>query len=219
MKKIVLIAIIIFIFIFMIIFIQNNYKTEIFGNNIDSKSCEDLQKYILNISAYNAVVDVTVNSNKTKNQYRLKQKYKDGEYYQEVIEPETIKGTSITYDGRKLKIENSNLNLNKIYENYKYIASNQLDLQDFLEDYKSSSDASLKEEENQIILETTVKNETRYLAKKILYVDKKTQKPTKLEIKDNTQNISVYILYKEIEINSLQGNDVLAFKLQTWKQI
>lgn len=219
MKKIILIAIIILLFVLIIIFIQNNYKIEIFGNNMSSKSCEDLQKYILNMSAYSAIIDVTISSNKTTNQYQLKQRYSDGQYYQEVIEPNTIRGTVITYNGKDLKIENSNLNLSKIYENYKYIASNQLSLQDFIEDYKSSSDASLKEEENQIILETTVKNESRYLAKKTLYVDKKTQKPTKLEIRDNTQNISVYILYNEIEMNPLQKNDILAFKLQSWKEI
>ena len=53
------------------------------------------------------------------------------------------------------------------------------------------------------MLETTVKNENRYLTKKVLYVDKKTKKPIKLEIKDNTQNVLVYILYNEIEIGLL----------------
>lgn len=219
MKKIIYIVITIIFLSFIIIFIKNNYKIEILGNNMSSKSSEDLPKYILNINAYSAIISVTVNSNKTSNQYKLKQNYYDGQYYQEVIEPNAIKGTVISYDGKDLKIENSSLNLSKIYENYKYIASNQLGLQDFIKDYKSSSDASLKEEDNQIILETTVKNESKYLYKKALYVDKKTQKPTKLEIKDNTQNIVVYILYNEIEINPLQRNDVLAFKLQQCEEI
>ena len=162
-----------------------------------------IQKYILNISKYSAVVDITINSNKTTNKYKIKQEYNNGQFYSEVLEPNTIKGTIITYNGKDLKIENSNLNVSKIYANYKYIASNQLSLYDFIEDYKNSADANLKEEENQVVLETTVKNENRYLTKKVLYVDKKTKKPIKLEIKDNTQNVLVYILYNEIEIGLL----------------
>ncbi len=203
-KKIFTSATIILLVLLIIIFIQNNYKIEIFGNNMSNiSSCEDIQKYILNISKYSAVVDITINSNKTTNKYKIKQEYNNGQFYSEVLEPNTIKGTIITYNGKDLKIENSNLNVSKIYANYKYIASNQLSLYDFIEDYKNSADANLKEEENQVVLETTVKNENRYLTKKVLYVDKKTKKPIKLEIKDNTQNVLVYILYNEIEIGLL----------------
>lgn len=203
-KKIFTSATIILLVLLIIIFIQNNYKIEIFGNNMSNiSSCEDIQKYILNISKYSAVVDITINSNKTTNKYKIKQEYNNGQFYSEVLEPNTIKGTIITYNGKDLKIENSNLNVSKIYANYKYIASNQLSLYDFIEDYKNSADANLKEEENRVVLETTVKNENRYLTKKVLYVDKKTKKPIKLEIKDNTQNVLVYILYNEIEIGLL----------------
>ena len=167
-KKIFTSATIILLVLLIIIFIQNNYKIEIFGNNMSNiSSCEDIQKYILNISKYSAVVDITINSNKTTNKYKIKQEYNNGQFYSEVLEPNTIKGTIITYNGKDLKIENSNLNVSKIYANYKYIASNQLSLYDFIEDYKNSADANLKEEENQVVLETTVKNENRYLTKKV----------------------------------------------------
>ena len=53
------------------------------------------------------------------------------------------------------------------------------------------------------------------MEKKILYIDTKTKKPTKMEIIDHTQNTIVYILYNEININCLQKEEVLAFKLQT----
>ena len=35
---------------------------------------------------------------------------------------------------------------------------------------------------------------------KTLYIDKKTGKPTKMEIKDNSKNTSVYILYREVKL-------------------
>ena len=37
---------------------------------------------------------------------------------------------------------------------------------------------------------------------KILYIDNKSGKPLKMEIKDNNKNIAVYILYKEVIVNS-----------------
>jgi len=43
---------------------------------------------------------------------------------------------------------------------------------------------------------------------KILYVDKKTGSPIKLEVQDNNKNTKVYILYNEIKINSIKGEDV-----------
>lgn len=213
MKRILPIFIILVIIIAVIfVFFKNNDKIKNFGNNISTT--EDLQNYILNITSYEAKVEVTVQSNKTTNTYKLKQKYsKEGTFKQEVLEPENIAGTIIIQDGENLKLENTRLNLQKIYENYNYIANNNLCLEYFIKDFLESQDASTREENGSLILETTVKNESKYISKKVLYVDTKTGKPTKMEIKDHTQNTIVYILYNEININSLQKMEVLAFKL------
>lgn len=213
MKRILPIFIILVIIIAAIfVFFKNNDKIKNFGNNISTT--EDLQNYILNITSYEAEVEVTVQSNKTTNTYKLKQKYsKEGTFKQEVLEPENIAGTTIIQDEESLKVENTKLNLQKIYENYSYIANNNLCLEYFIKDFLESQDASTREENGSLILETTVKNESKYISKKVLYVDTKTGKPTKMEIKDHTQNTIVYILYNEININSLQKMEVLAFKL------
>ena len=71
----------------------------------------------------------------------------------------------------------------------------------------------MTENENEIILEASVKNGNKYINHKKLYIDKKTSKPTKMEIQDVTQKNTIYILYNEIKINNLQKEDVLAFKL------
>lgn len=74
MKRILPIFIIIVIILSIIfIFFKNNDKIKNLGNTISTT--EDLQNYILNITSYEAVVEVTVESNKTTNQYKLKQKY------------------------------------------------------------------------------------------------------------------------------------------------
>lgn len=77
MKRILPIFIIIVIIIGIIfVFFKNNDKIKNLGNNISTT--EDLQNYILNITSYEAEVEVTIESNKTSNKYKLKQKYSKG---------------------------------------------------------------------------------------------------------------------------------------------
>jgi hypothetical protein len=70
------------------------------------------------------------------------------------------------------------------------------------------------ERDEEIVLETKLKNSNKYVAYKKLYINKATLLPTKLEIEDITQKNIIYILYNEIKINNLQKEDILAFKIQ-----
>ncbi len=215
MKKIITIATIIVIII-IAFFIKFNYKKIKSGNNITIKSADDVKKYILGINSYEATFKVEINSNKNNNSYVIKEQYvkENGIYKQEVVEPENIKGLKTIYDGSSLKIENSNINLSKIYENYQCIGDNVLSLSCFIDDFLDSGENKIIDNENEIILETSAKNGNKYINHKKLYIDKKTSNPTKMEIQDVTQKNIIYILYNEIKINNLQTDDVLAFKLK-----
>ena len=186
------------IFIFFTKNNKNKSKNSKIGNNSTSQEIVD---YILNISAYNSQVDIEIKSNKNSNKYKIKQNYIDNEHSsQEVIEPTNIQGVKITRDGSNLKIENTKLSLSNIIENYKELTQNNLDLSSFIESYKSNSNSKFKEENNQIILETTAKNENKYQKYEKLFVSKENCKPTKMEIKDTNQNVIIYIIYNEINI-------------------
>lgn len=201
-KMLCIIAIFLIIFAsIVIIFAKNNYKTTEFGNTT-IKSAEDIKEYILNLESYEAEVSIEVSSNKNQNQYKMKQIYKAPNLVRgEVLEPQSVKGVTITYDGNKLKIENTALNLSKIYENYPYVAENCLWLSDFINMYKNNPNATFKEEENQIIMQISLQEQSRNTVQ-TLYVDTKTKKPTKLTIEDMNKKMLVYILYNEIKINS-----------------
>lgn len=179
---------------------QSNYKKINFGNNTTNKSTSQVVDSILNIKSYNAKIDVKVKSNKNENTYSIKQE-KTGEkkYKQEVLKPSNIEGTIINYENGILEIKNTNLNLNKIFENYPYLEQNSLLLSCFIDDYKSDNEANMQEDESFIYLSTNSKTNNKYNMKKILIIDKKTGKPTKLEIKDITKSTLVYILYNEID--------------------
>ena len=201
-RKIMIITmLIILIIILLIFFVKNNNKaakTLKIGNNSTSQEIVD---YILNISSYETEIEVEVKSNKNSNKYKIKQKYINNENnIQEVIEPSNIEGVKIIKEGANLKIENTRLSLTKIIENYKDITQNNLDLIEFIQNYKNNSNSRFKEENNQILMETTAKTENNYQKYEKLYVSKENGKPTKMEIKDTNQNTIIYIIYSEIEI-------------------
>lgn len=84
----------------------------------------------------------------------------------------------------------------------------------FIKDYKDSNEKNIKEENNEIVMETKVEKDSKYISYKKLYIDQKTYKPTKMLIQDVNKKTIVYISYKEIEIDSLSKEEVLAFQLK-----
>lgn len=198
-KKIFFIVILILLIIFGIFIFRNVIKKRKNGNNMNSQEIVD---YILNVKKYKAEILVQVNSNKNKNKYILKQEYnEETEAIQEVIEPLNIAGVKIIKKDGNLKIENSNLNLSTIFENYQGIGENYLDLNTFISDYKNNNKSNFQENEKEIIMKTKSNNKNKYTENKILYINKENRLPTKLIIEDNNQNTTINIQYNSIELN------------------
>ena len=214
-KKIIITLIIITLIIgTTIIFIKNKNKTAKnlkIGNN---SSSQEIVNYILNISSYETQIEVEVKSNKNSNKYKMKQTYIDNQNNtQEVLEPSNIQGVKIIKENNTLKIENTQLSLTKIIENYQEITQNNMDLANFIENYKNNANSKFKEENNQIIMETTAKTENNYQKYEKLYVSKENGKPIKMEIKDTNQNTIIYIIYNEININKVANEKLYAFRM------
>lgn len=191
-KPIIMTLIIILGLSILLFFLKNNTSKNFkIGNNTSSQEIVD---YILNINSYEAIVEVDVKSNKNENKYKIKQIYngKD-DNSQEVLEPENIAGVKLIKDGNNLKLENSNLNLTSILQNYEYISENALDLSSFIEDYKNDNNSKYKENDENILMNTS---------NKTLYINKQNGMPEKMEIRDNNKKIAVYILYTEVIVNS-----------------
>lgn len=192
-----IIIIIIGLITFFTFFSRKTANNSKIGNNSSSQEIVD---YILNISSYEAKVQVEVNSNKNQNQYILKQQYKAPDTSeQEVVEPSNIAGVKIIKNGEQLKIENTKLSLSSIFENYEYVSDNALDLSCFIQDYQADEKAGWKEENNQIVMFAKRDKEEKKLS-----VDRITGEPTKLEIKWTNKTNTIYILYNEVKINSLK---------------
>lgn len=226
-KKIIFVIAIIAIIAFSVILyflFKNDNKNLNFGNNFSNKTLEEIEEYILNISSYEAEIEVQIESNKNQTKYILQQKYSSPNIEKQIVkEPSNIQGLETTYDGNKLTIHNSKLNLTTVYENYPYLTDNFVWLHSFIEDYKnaksSGKEVKLYEENNQIIMEVKLSNQNPYISNKKLIIEKETGNIKKLIVQDKNQKSIVYILYNEIKINSLKKEEVLAFRLKDYEEI
>ena len=187
MKKLIF-----FVIILLMFFLFLYYNTSIFGNNIIIKDENKVAKACLDsFYNYEAEIEVTVKSNKTINTYEMNQKV-DGDYSCfEITSTGKINGLKVEFENKTLKFTNTVLKLNKIYDNYEGILQNSLFLNNFVNEYKTTNSTTYKEN-NMLIFEANNGN-------KKLYVSTETLKPQKLEIKDNTQNTIICIVYKRIE--------------------
>lgn len=221
-KKLIIIGVIatlVIITIILYFFLKNPNKNLNIGNNLSNKTLQEVEEYILNISSYEAEVEVSVESNKNKTKYVIKQNYVSPNIEKQIVkEPSNIQGLETIYDGNKLTVHNSKLNLTTIYENYPYLTDNFLWLHSFIEEYRvakaNGEKTKLYEENNQIIMEVELSNNNPYIASKKLVIDKITGSIQKLIVQDKNQKNLVYILYNEIKMNSLKKEEVLAFRLQ-----
>lgn len=185
--------------IILIIFIYKiTTKNSKIGNNMSSQEIVD---YILNINSYTAKITVQVNSNKNKNKYVLYQEYSsENGNVQEVLEPSNIAGTKIINKDGTLTIENTNLNLSSIFENYNVLEDNCLDLSAFINDCKLSENIEYEETDEEIIIKIKSNNGNKYNENKKMYINKERLIPTRLIIESNNQNTTINIEYNEIEL-------------------
>lgn len=201
-KKIIIIVIIAVILIgvlsYVIFFRNNTAKNLKIGNNTTSQEIVD---FILNMTSYEAKIEVDIQSNKNENKYIIKQSYNGEENNcQEVLEPSNIAGVKMIRNGNVLKLENTSLNLTSIFENYQYVADSCLDLSSFIKDYKQDQKASWEEKNEKIIMQAESQGTSK--KQKKLYIDKKTGKPEKMELQETNKKTVIYILYNEITVNS-----------------
>lgn len=201
-EKIIYISVIVIILIIIIFLMKFNYKKINFGNNESNKSANEIKEYILNINSYTAELEVTINSNKNTNKYILRQEYVFGDIEkQTVIKPENIEGIEMSYKDGNIEINNSKLNLSKIYSNYPYLSDNVIWLNSFIDNCKKNPENVNVYEENEYIVMELNLTSNKYLVNRKLYLEKGTGKPKKMIVQDDNKKDVIYILYKEIDLN------------------
>ena len=189
------------ILIFFIIFLIFYYKNFLNGNNTFKKSNEEIIENILNEDlSYKSEAQVTIYSNKNENTYIINQEETKEYSKLEVVSKGDISGLILEYKENKMILKNTELNLEKIFDNYKELSGNYLFLKTFVKEYLESENCQILEDEENIIIKISLLEFNKYIKYKELYIDKKTGLPNKLIIKNSDKQIKGCIIYNNIEI-------------------
>ena len=194
LRKIYILLSIIFILIFLIFY----YKNLKLGNTIIKIDKEEVIENILK-RHFKYEAKVKVYSNKNENEYRLKIVEDEKNSLLEAIGENSISGLKIEKKNGDLTVKNTKLKLDKIYENYQEMTDNSLFLSTFRKDCKETNKITEEETTNSIVIKIILKNETKYIKYKELYISKTTGMPTKMIIKDSSKQPKIIIEYTSIE--------------------
>lgn len=190
----------VFVFICISIFFIIYYIFSSFGNNKFRNQNEIVDNILNRFNNYEANILVTITTNKNENNYEMFQEVSEKNSKTIIKSPENIKDMIIEINDNTLKITNTKINMEKIYEEYDGILNNDLFLNKFTKDCENNN-FKFYEKNEKIILETILNNNSStYIKYKELYLDKKTNLPTELIMKDNTKKACIRIIYNDIKI-------------------
>lgn len=190
----------VFVFICISIFFIIYYIFSSFGNNKFRNQNEIVDNILNRFNNYEANILVTITTNKNENNYEMFQEVSEKNSKTIINSPENIKDMIIEINDNTLKITNTKINMEKIYEEYDGLLNNNLFLNKFAKDCENNN-FKFYEKNEKIILETILNNNSStYIKYKELYLDKKTNLPTELIMKDNTKKACIRIIYNDIKI-------------------
>ena len=188
-------AIILIIFISMFTIIIGCERKE----STKEEIYKEFQKKIVTMSSYKCIAEVEVIGNKSSHNYVFNHSYVKPDYYKlEVIEPQHLKGKTMEYKDDKVIINNPDIKDKIELPNMKDTRPYTF-IGDFIKNYLQSEDVNIKLSSNDMVLETIIPGDNEYFNKQILYVNKETKKPEKMEILDAEGNPSFIVKYKEFE--------------------
>ena len=160
---------------------------------------KEFQKKIVTMSSYKCIAEVEAIGNKSSHNYVFVHRYNKTDYYKlEVVEPKHLKGKTMEYKDDKVIITNPDIKdkieLPNVEDNKQYIF-----IGDFIKNYLQNEDINIKLSNDSLMLETTIPGDNKYFYKQILYINKDTKNPEKMEILNSEGNKCFVVNYKEFE--------------------
>ena len=188
----------IFVLICLVIF---GFSYYIFLNNGNNKTINQdkiANKVLKRFKNYEATISTCVISNKNENYYEINQFVTEDSMKMIINLPDNLRGIIIENTGNTLKILNTTLNMEKVYENYGLLVNNSLFLNTIENDIQQNG-FSLEKKDDEIILKLELKDSgSTYVKYKELYLDD-NYNPKKMIVKDDTKNVRIRIIYTDIK--------------------
>jgi len=160
---------------------------------------KEFQKKIIAMSSYKCIAEVEVIGNKSSHNYVFIHNYTKPDYYKlQVVEPKSLKGKTMEYKDDKVIISNPDIKdkieLPNTDDNKQYLF-----IGDFIKNYLQNEYVNIKLSNNNLILETIIPGDNEYFNKQILYINKETKNPEKMEILNNEGKPSFTVKYNEFK--------------------
>ena len=151
------------------------------------------------MSSYKCIAEIEAIGNKSSHNYVFIHSYVKPDYYKlEVVEPKNLKGKTMEYKGDKVIVSNPDIKdkieFPNMEDNRQYVF-----IGDFIKNYLQNEEVNIKLSNNSLILETTIPGNNKYFNKQILYVNKDTKNPEKMEILNDEGKPSFTVKYKKFE--------------------
>jgi outer membrane lipoprotein-sorting protein len=154
---------------------------------------QDFQKKIQNMKEYTCKANVKVTGNKSPKEYEFKVTYRKPENYKiEVLAPEDIKGNSIIYEKDKVFVNNPDVK-DIVELTNKANKGEYLFVGDFISNYFQNEQVEIELSNEDIAVTADISGNSKYFKKQVLYINRETRIPTKLEILDQ-EGLSRFIV-------------------------
>lgn len=156
---------------------------------------------ISKMKSYSCIAEINVVGNKNPKEYIMKHNYTKPDTYKiEIVSPQNLKGKIIKYNKEKVFVKNPNV------DDYIELPNNEMDNQylfigDFTKNLSKNEDLNIESKGDYLVLETTIQSSSKYFNKQVLYVDKESVKPSKLEIHDDEGKARFTVTYKNFKYN------------------
>lgn len=186
-------------------------------SNHSSEEYLKVNDMLLKMDTYITKAEIIVNGNKMVESYMVKQYFKYPDKYRiEVLSPPDKQGKITVYDGESLKIYQPQIKQLYVMEDYKEVEEGSMFPGHFAKDLFTSEHAvyDIKNENGNdfISIKVPIPGGNRYRRWEILYFDRQTIKPVKMEVLDDQGKTAVTIYYKEFLYNPGLDDDVFKIK-------
>lgn len=175
-----------------------------------------VNKMLAGMDTYTTTAEIIVRGGKNIESYVLKQYFKYPDKYRiEVVSPPDKQGKTTVYDGVRLKIYQPRINQLYVMENYKEVEEGNMFPGQFARNLFCGEHVVYEDKKNDdgeyISVKVAIPGGNRYRKWQVLYFDRESIKPVKMEVLDSKENVAVTIYYRDFLYNV--GIDDKIFKI------
>ncbi len=166
----------------------------------------EVQKKINSMDSYSCEVEIIIQGNESKQEYRVKQWFqKPNRYKLEVIFPDSLRGKTVISDGLRAWIVHPQIEQEWVTRDFQNSEEQNLFLGYFVKNCLGSESVTFYQEERNkkryLVLEAEIPGNHMYYHKEKLWMDLETQKPSLLQVFDAQDMLKMEVKYDEFQYN------------------